>query len=151
MKAQRHAAILAAVRARPIASQEALRKVLRRKGFEVTQATLSRDIRELGLVKLIDPDGSARYAAPPSAAATGPPVAQVVDTLLLSADAVGPFLVVKTPAGSANTLASAIDRARWNEVLGTIAGDDTILLITRSEHARRRVAARLRGGASPSS
>ena len=146
MKAQRHAAILAIVRGHRVASQEALRRLLQDQGFEVTQATLSRDIRELGLVKLTDPERGAHYSAPPAAATPGPPVEQVVDTLLLSAEGVGPFLVIKTPAGSANTLASAIDRARWSEVLGTIAGDDTILLITRSETARRRVGARLRGG-----
>lgn len=142
MKAQRHAAILALVRRHRIASQEQLRALLVADGVEVTQATLSRDIRELGLAKIGDPEGGAHYAAAP-AAAESPPLAPLVASLFLSAEGVGSLLVIRTPPGSANALGSALDRARWNDVVGTIAGDDTILVIARSAAARRRVAARL--------
>lgn len=142
MKAQRHAAILALVRRHRIASQEQLRALLLVDGVEVTQATLSRDIRELGLAKIGDPEGGAHYAAAP-AAAESPPLAPLVASLFLSAEGVGSLLVIRTPPGSANALGSALDRARWNDVVGTIAGDDTILVIARSAAARRRVAARL--------
>lgn len=144
MKAQRQAAIIALVRRHRITSQEELRTLLGAEGFEVTQATLSRDLRELGLVKMSDPEGGASYAAPPPAAeAVHPPLAQLAQALLLSAEGVGPLLVVRTPAGSANALGSALDHAAWSEILGTIAGDDTILIIARSEAARRAVADRL--------
>lgn len=144
MKAQRQAAIIDLVRRHRVPSQEDLRGLLRDEGFEVTQATLSRDLRELGLVKVADPDGGAHYAAPPPAPeAVHPPLAQLAQALLLSAVGVGPLLVVRTPAGSANALGSALDHAAWPEVLGTIAGDDTILIIARSEAARRTVADRL--------
>jgi transcriptional regulator of arginine metabolism len=143
MKSQRHAAILALVRRHRIESQERLRAFLRTEGFDVTQATLSRDIRELGLAKVGDPEGGAHYAPPPGADGIHPALGPLVATLMLSAEGVGPLLVVRTPAGSANALGIALDRAEWPEVVGTIAGDDTLLVVARSEAARRRVAGRL--------
>jgi transcriptional regulator of arginine metabolism len=142
MKAQRHATILRIVRRHRVGSQEQLRELLREAGIDITQATLSRDIRDLGLVKVPDGQAGHRYAAP-AAAEVPPPLASLVATLLLAVDGVGPLLVVKTPAGSANALGSALDRQRWPEVVGTLAGDDTLLVITRSPGARRRLAARL--------
>jgi transcriptional regulator of arginine metabolism len=145
MKSQRHAAILALIHRHRVDSQERLRGLLHAEGFDVTQATLSRDIRELGLARVSDPAGGHHYAAPPAGDAVQPPLAQVVGTLLLSSGAVGPFLVLRTPPGAANALGRALDVAAWPELLGTIAGDDTLLVITRSPAARRRVAARLSG------
>jgi transcriptional regulator of arginine metabolism len=144
MKARRHAAILRLVRDRRIHSQEEFRDLLRAEGISVTQATLSRDIHELGLVKAADPHGTAFYALPAPTPVVQPALAQLVRTLLVSLDGVGNLLVLRTPAGSANALASALDRERWREIVGTVAGDDTILLITRSAQARRRLADRLR-------
>lgn len=143
MKAQRQAAILALVRRHRVGSQERLRALLAAEGMEVTQATLSRDMRELGLVKLADAEGGSHYAAPAGVEVAPPPLGPLVATLLLGAEGVGPLLVVKTPAGSANALGSALDRHAWPEIVGTIAGDDTLLVIARSPAARRRVAARL--------
>lgn len=144
MKAQRHAAILRLVRSRRVHSQEELRRLLRDQGIAVTQATLSRDVRELGLVKGGDRGGHAAYAPPPEATVVVPPFAQVVRTLLVDLDGVGNLLVLRTPAGSANALGSALDREGWREVVGTVAGDDTLLVLTRSPRARRVVAGRLR-------
>jgi transcriptional regulator of arginine metabolism len=143
MKSQRHAAILALVKRYRVHSQEQFRDLLRADGFDVTQATLSRDIRELGLAKIADPDGGSYYAPPPSGDPVHPSLASVVASLMLSAEGVGPLLVVKTPAGSANALGIALDREAWPDVIGTIAGDDTLLIVARSEAARQRVAARL--------
>lgn len=143
MKAQRQAAIVAAVRAHRIESQDQLRRLLRGQGIAVTQATLSRDIRELGLAKISDPDGGSYYAAPPASDAIQPRLPNLVAALLLSAEGIGPFAVLRTPPGSANTLASALDHEGWPEILGTIAGDDTILVITRGERPRRAVIDRL--------
>lgn len=126
-----------------VKSQEHLRELLRREGIEVTQATLSRDISELRLVKITDADGESYYAPPPAGDVLRPPLEQLLSTLLVSLDGVGNLLVVRTPAGSANALASGFDRQGWKEVVGTVAGDDTILLITRSERARRVVGQRI--------
>lgn len=142
MKTQRHAAILRVVRERRIESQDGLREALAQDGFVVTQATLSRDIRELGLAKIADPGGGAYYTHP-HRGAVRPELAQVLPTLLVSVDGVGPFLVLKTASGSAGAVTEALDQAGWSEIMGTIAGDDTVLVITRNQRQRREVGARI--------
>lgn len=142
MKTQRHAAILRVVRGRRIESQDELRQALADDGFKVTQATLSRDIRELGLAKLADPGGGAYYAHP-HRGAVRPELTQLAPALLVSVDGVGPFVVLKTASGSAGAVTEALDQAGWPEVMGTIAGDDTVLVITRNQRQRDEVAARI--------
>jgi transcriptional regulator of arginine metabolism len=145
MKTQRHAAIVRIIRRDTVGSQEQLRELLHAEGFEVTQATLSRDIRELGLAKVAAPDGGSHYAeSGEGAAGVRPHLEQLLPTMLVSAEGVGPLLVLKTTTGGAQALALAVDGAGWNEVIGTIAGDDAILVITRSERARRGVQSRIR-------
>lgn len=145
MKTQRHTAILKIIRQSRVASQEQLRELLKAEGFDVTQATLSRDIREMGLAKVATQDGGSHYAASPEGGQTvRPNLEALLPSMLVSADGVGPLLVVKTPAGAAQALGLAIDGAGWTEIIGTIAGDDAVLVITRSEKARRTVHARLR-------
>jgi len=153
MKTQRHAAILRIVRQQHVASQEQLRERLRTEGFDVTQATLSRDIRELGLAKVPASDGGSHYAPPAEVGSTiRPNLEQLLPAMLVSIDGVGPLLVLKTPAGGAQPLGIALDAAGWSEVIGTIAGDDAVLVITRSERGRKAVHTRLEGlaGLSPS-
>ena len=142
MKIQRHAAILRVVRERRIESQDELREALATEGFVVTQATLSRDIRELGLAKLADPQGGAFYTHP-HRAAVRPDLSQVLPALLVSVDGVGPLLVLKTASGSAGAITEALDQTGWAEIIGTIAGDDTVLIITRSQRLRESIAARI--------
>jgi transcriptional regulator of arginine metabolism len=142
MKTQRQAAILRVVRERRIESQDELREALAGEGFRVTQATLSRDIRELGLAKLADRGGGAYYTHP-HRGAVRPELGQVLPALLVSVDGVGPFLVLKTASGSAGAVTEALDQAAWSEVIGTIAGDDTVLIITRSQRIRQEIAARI--------
>ena len=142
MKTQRQAAILRVVRERRIESQDELRQALADDGIVVTQATLSRDIRELGLAKLTDRGGGAYYTHP-HRGAVRPELAQVAPALLVSVDGVGPFLVLKTASGSAGAVTEALDQAGWSEVMGTIAGDDTVLVITRNQRQRDEVAARI--------
>lgn len=145
MKTQRHAAILRVIRRHTVKSQEQLRELLRAERFEVTQATLSRDIRELGLAKVAAPDGGSHYAAAPDGApGIRPHLEQLLPTMLVSIDAVGPLVVLKTATGAAQPLGVALDEAGWSDVLGTIAGDDTLLVVARSERARRAVQTRLR-------
>ena len=144
MKTQRHAAILRIVRQETVGSQEQLRERLKAEGFTVTQATLSRDIRELGLAKVAAPDGGSRYAeSPDGSGGMRPHLEQLLPTMLVSVEGVGPLLVLKTTTGGAQALALALDGAGWNEIIGTIAGDDAILAIARSERARRAVQVRL--------
>jgi transcriptional regulator of arginine metabolism len=144
MKSQRRAAIMGIVRRTRVHSQEQLRELLHAEGIDVTQATLSRDIRELRLAKLANPSGGSYYAPSSEGDLLPPPLEGLVPALLLSIEGVGPLLVVKTPAGSAEALGSALDRQQFPEVIGCIAGDDTMLIITRSERARRGLAAKLR-------
>ncbi|HWP37107.1 MAG TPA: arginine repressor [Gemmatimonadales bacterium] len=144
MKTQRQAVILRLIRQHKVESQEHLRELLQREGFDVTQATLSRDIRELRLAKVADPAGGSRYAAQADSAVVRPPLHQLLPSLMLSVQGVGPLLVVKTPAGAANTLAEAIDAEGWPEIVGTIAGDNTILVISPSPRTQRTLALRLR-------
>ena len=143
MKTQRHALILRLIQRHRVHNQEQLRDLLTAEGTEVTQATLSRDLRDLRLAKVADPSGGARYAAPSGHEGPFPAVDQLAPTLVLSMEGVGPLLVVRTPPGSAEALGGALDYGAWEEVLGTIAGDDTLLVISRSEEGRMNVARRL--------
>lgn len=132
MKPQRHAVILDLVRTSRVHSQEVLRELLAGRGIEVAQATLSRDIRELGLVKVPDDEeGGSVYTVPAHVTDPTPTLSRLLPALYLGADGVGNLLVVKTLTGGAQPVAVAIDWEEWPEVVGTIAGDDTILLILR--------------------
>ncbi|MGH7700073.1 MAG: arginine repressor, partial [Gemmatimonadales bacterium] len=95
--------------------------------------------------KVAHPDGGAHYA-PPAEAGAGirPHLEQVLPTMLVGVEGVGPLLVLKTATGAAQALALAVDGAGWSEIIGTIAGDDAILVITKSERARRTIGARFR-------
>lgn len=142
-KRRRHTAILDLVEEHRVTSQEHLRELLAEMGLEVAQATLSRDIRELRLIKVPDAAGGMYYTLPPEAWEQAPALNRLLPTLFVSAEGTGNLLVVKTLAGGAQPVASAIDWEEWPEVLGTVAGDDTILLILREADAldtvRRRI------------
>ena len=150
MKTQRHAAILRIVRRDTVGSQEQLRELLRAEGFEVTQATLSRDIKELGLLKRSS-DGAyqpgAAGAAPSTATAMGA-LARALTEYLVHIEPVQQLIVLRTGAGQAQLLGLAIDRARLDEVVGTLAGDDTILVIARDPKSAQSVVKKLRDLAS---
>jgi transcriptional regulator of arginine metabolism len=142
-KLQRQAVILELVRNERVPSQEVLRELLAERGFEVAQATLSRDLRELGLVKVPDEQGGSVYAVPSHVTDPTPTLERLLPALYLGAEGVGNLLVVKTLTGGAQPVAVAIDWEEWPEVLGTIAGDDTILLILREGGGMQAVVARL--------
>jgi transcriptional regulator of arginine metabolism len=142
MKLQRHAAILRVVRDRRIESQDGLREALEAQGISVTQATLSRDIRELGLAKLVDPQGGSYYANPHEGSVR-PDLAQILPTLMVSIGGTGPLIIIKTATGGAPAIAAALDQAEWPEIIGTLAGDDTLLVIARNVKMRQQVEVRL--------
>ncbi|HEU4699640.1 MAG TPA: hypothetical protein VFS40_10695 [Gemmatimonadales bacterium] len=148
MKPTRQAAILRLVRDQRLANQEALRQALAAEGIEVTQATLSRDLRELGVVK--QGEGAASYYAAPSAPPPGPDLSGVLPALLLGVDGVGPLLVLRTARGTAAAVAAALGQGGFEEVLGAIPHDDTVLVVTRTPKARESLGERLeqlaRGG-----
>lgn len=141
-KRARHAQILAILREHRVTSQESLRELLHERGTEVTQATLSRDIRELRLVKVPAADGTGHYSLPEEWEST-PPLESLLPTLFLSADGVDHLLVIHTMKGGAQTVAAAIDWEEWPEVVGTLAGDDTILIILRDPDALPELRARV--------
>ena len=144
MKARRQAVILDAVQRAPVRSQEQLRRSVRTAGFDVTQATLSRDIRELGLVKG-GADGA--YRAPEQPAPNGHGSKSLLQRglseYLTRVDRVQQMLVLRTGAGQAQLLGVALDRARLPEIVGTIAGDDTILVIAQDTRRARALMKRL--------
>jgi transcriptional regulator of arginine metabolism len=142
-KQQRHDAVRELVRTHRVGSQEQLRELLETQGFEVTQATLSRDIRELRLIKVHDPDGGSLYTLPPEEREHAPALTRLLPALYLGAEGTGNLLVVKTMVGGAQAVAEAIDWEEWPEVLGTLAGDDTILLILRDASQLDSVQTRL--------
>lgn len=126
-----------------VASQAALRELLSEDGYDVTQATVSRDLDEIGALKVTDASGEAFYAVPspggdpgarlpesPSTARTR--LGRVLTEVLLSVDSSGNIAVLRTPPGDAQFLASAVDHAPLDDVIGTVAGDDTVLMVTRS-------------------
>jgi transcriptional regulator of arginine metabolism len=144
-KAQRQDLILDLVRRRALRSQEDIARALADEGAPVTQSTVSRDIEELGLVKVRDADGRLRYA-PPGAVPSSHGDSQLhvlAKAFLLSAEPSGNLVVVRTPPGAAQALASAIDLSGVPGVLGTVAGDDTILLIAAPKTSGRSLARRL--------
>jgi transcriptional regulator of arginine metabolism len=162
-RAARHDKIVAILADHPVRSQAALAAALEADGFSVTQATLSRDLDELGAVKLRSPDGGLPvYIVPQDGspltarkANDDPPtrLARLLGELLVSADASANIVVLRTPPGGSNFLASALDRAGLPEVLGTVAGDDTILVVARDPRGGAELADRFRalarGGTSP--
>jgi transcriptional regulator of arginine metabolism len=143
MKNRRQAAILEIVDTQAVTSQEGLRGLLRGRGFEATQATLSRDIRDLGLVKRAV-DGA--YRRPDAADEPADHLEEfetAVREYLRRQDRVEQLIVLKTDAGYSQPLSEAIDRARLPQTVGTIAGENTILVICRSAAAAEAFEARL--------
>lgn len=147
-KHDRHAQILKVLRSNRVASQEALRELLHERGTEVTQATLSRDIRELRLVKVPGADGAGHYSLPDEWENT-PPLESLLPTLFQSVEGVDHLLVVRTMKGGAQTVAAGIDWEEWPEILGTLAGDDTILIILRDPSTLPLIQGRIERMADP--
>lgn len=145
MKARRQSVILDVIQKEPVRSQEQLRRRMRAAGFDVTQATLSRDIRELGLVKG-GQDGA--YQPPPAATpgnghASKSLLQRALADYLTRIDQVQQLVVIRTGPGQAQILGVALDSARLPEVVGTLAGDDTILVITADARRAKSFVRRL--------
>ena len=149
MKFQRHKAITELVANSLVSNQDELRRKLRRRGFEVTQATLSRDINELSISK-----GPSGYSLPNGNGSNGsgissdddtpPSVAEMIESFGLRVRQAMNQVVVRTVLGGAQPFAAALDHEGWPEVVGTIAGDDTVLVICADPRRAGEVEARLR-------
>jgi transcriptional regulator of arginine metabolism len=163
-KASRQAWVAATLADRPVRSQEELARLLAERGMPVTQATLSRDLEEIGAVRVRSADGSLVYALPeepggpgsrPGGVAGGgagggsesdasrPRLSRTASELLISAEASANMVVLRTPAGAAQFLASVLDHVAWPSILGTVAGDDTVLVIARDPAGGEALAAQL--------
>ena len=136
------------VETRPIGTQGALVRALGQRGIEVTQATVSRDIRRLGLVKVRTPEGTARYAPTGSATAPPPAARRILQATLrefaTELTVGGELFAIRTHSGCANAVAIALDEADLPDIVATLAGDDTILVLTRDRSDRARVLAELK-------
>ena len=152
-KVARHHRIVDILRRRPVRSQVELARELTTDGLAVTQATLSRDLVELGAVKVRHPEGGLVYAVPGEGGDRTPVagagqemldarLARLCAELLVTAEASANLVVLHTPPGAAQFLASAIDHSVLPDVLGSIAGDDTVLVVTRDPLGGEAVAAR---------
>jgi transcriptional regulator of arginine metabolism len=146
LKAARQRALTALLRSRQVSSQARVLEHLRMQGFDATQATVSRDLEDLGAVKVRSADGRLVYALPEPEAVQGAAhdeIRQVLGALLLAIVPTGNLVVLRTPPGHANALASALDRAGLAGVAGTVAGDDTVLVVCAERTPGRAVARQL--------
>ena len=143
MKSARHSLILEIIEEKDIETQEELAEELKRRGMKVTQATISRDIKELRLLKVLADLGGYKYATVERAEkGMNDRFVRILSECVISVESVNNLIVVKTLSASANAACEAIDSMKWSEVLGTIAGDNTLLVITRSEEAVESMMAR---------
>lgn len=146
MKTRRQQAILDVIARDAVKNQEQLRQTMRGAGFDVTQATLSRDIRELGLVKG-GPDGA--YRAPGQVPVNGKSaetaLQRAIEEYLVNVDRVQQLVLLRTGLGRAQALCVAIDEARLAEVVGTVAGEDTVLVVARDAKRAGALVKRLEG------
>ena len=134
MKSMRHNLILEIIESKDIETQEELAEELKRRSIKVTQATVSRDIKELRLVKALADGGKYKYATVERAEkGMSDRFIRILSESVMSIEAAGNLMVIKTISASASAASEAIDSMKWPEVLGTIAGDNTILVIARSE------------------
>lgn len=135
MKNQRHREILEAIRKDAISTQEELADLLKQAGHVVTQATVSRDIKELALIKVNTGNDQYKYALPSEPTFLGSKLRFMLKQFVVKFDYSENILVISTAPGNANAVASALDDAKWPEIIGSVAGDDTILLVIKPKEA----------------
>ena len=131
MKTKRHRKILEIIKENIVGTQEELAEMLKQDGFQVTQATVSRDIKELALIKIAYGEDQYRYSLPTEVTVSEARLRFMLKEFVLNYAASNNILVVRTAPGNANAVASALDNAQWAEILGSVAGDDTILVVAR--------------------
>ena len=145
MKRERQRALLRLVDREELGSQEEIRRRLAELGHPATQSTISRDLEELGLVRIRNGSGRLQYGLPTNGSSPGGvPVGALLQEFAVGVELSGSILLVKTDAGAANAVAQGLDRSGLDDLLGTVAGDDTIIAVARTDRAARQLARRLR-------
>lgn len=144
MKQKRHRKILSIISEKDVKTQEQLTDALKAAGFLVTQATVSRDIKELGLIKLPLSDGSYKYAVTKEEKQDSRDHLAIFSKSVLNIQAAMHTIVIKTHSGMANAVAASLDTFLAHEIVGTIAGDDTILIITENPENAEEMVVKLR-------
>ncbi len=139
MKTKRHMKIREIIKAKPIETQEELAEELKKQGYNVTQATVSRDIKELRLIKVLRDNNHYCYAEPSQAPVMSDRFLRMLKESIVSMDSAENLIIIKTLSGTAPAAAEAIDGLNLPEVVGTIAGDNTILVIVKSKSAVKTV------------
>jgi transcriptional regulator of arginine metabolism len=145
MKNNRQVMIGSIIKESAIGTQEELGEILKSRNIQVTQATLSRDIRELGLVKIPTPDGYYRYSLPQDRTPGDlmRRAQRMLEDAVVAIDSAENIIVIKTMSGTAQGVAAAFDELEWSEVVGTVAGDNTILVVVRTRGQVEEVLNRL--------
>lgn len=145
MKSERHALIITIIKEQAISTQEELGEALKARGVLVTQATLSRDIKELGLIKTPTLEGSYRYSLPQDRAPGDlmRRAQRMLEDAVISVDVAENIIVIKTMNGTAQGVAAAFDDLEWPEVVGTVAGDNTIMAVIRNKEQAKELVKRL--------
>ena len=145
MKSKRHRKILEVIKEQNISTQEELADILKKAGFNVTQATVSRDIKELALIKVNAGNDQYKYALPSEITVSETRLRFMLKEFVINYDYSENILVIRTAPGNANAVASALDNAQWSEIIGSVAGDDTILIVVKTKEAVKDVIKRLEG------
>lgn len=143
MKYKRQGQILKIIKSKKIKTHEQLIEELNKSGFSVTQATVSRDIKEMGLIKAPDPEGGSMYAMASGISGEGKPI-NIFSDAVRDIECALHTVVVKTYPGMASAVAASVDSAMHNEFLGSIAGDDTLLIIASDEEKAAEIMKKLR-------
>lgn len=145
MKIARHAKIFEIISNKDIETQEELADELKKAGIDVTQATVSRDIKELKLIKVLSESGRYKYAAiAPTETMLSDKLVSIFTQTVLTIDYVNNTIVIRTISGSAPAAAEAIDSLKWDGIVGTLAGDNTIFVLTRSNMKAEELVSRLK-------
>lgn len=140
MKIARHAKILELIGQKDIETQEELVDALRKQGMDVTQATVSRDVKELKLIKVLSSSGRYKYASiSQGESVLSEKLVNIFAQTVINIDYVGNSILIKTLSGSGSAAAEAIDTLGWDGIVGTIAGDNTILILARTEEKAREL------------
>lgn len=145
MKIARHAKILEIISNKDIETQEELAEELKKIGIEVTQATVSRDIKELKLIKVLSSSGNYKYAAiAPTENVLSDKLVSIFSHTVLTIDYVGNIIVIKTISGSGSAAAETIDSLNWDGIVGTLAGDNTIFVLARNNEKAEELVGRFK-------
>ena len=144
LKQKRHFKILEIIAEKPIETQEELAAELKKKGFSVTQATVSRDIKELRLIKVLRDNEHYCYAEPENTSLSSDRLLKMFKESITSLASAENLIIIKTLSGTAPAVGEAIDGLKWDDVLGTIAGDNTILVVVESKKSVKGVMERFK-------